>query len=222
MGPLADDAFLYLLHKYSPADCDQEHIDCVVDMCCSRTDRSDFLLGKSDVSPLSSLVKSAVCLAELGCDCIVMPCNTAHFWYAEILKAIPKNVVFPSMVKLCAASAFRKSKNIALLSTVGTRISRIYENEGLIPVKLPEWLEAEAIDAVKSIKSGEDYDISSLLYRVSEFSDGVILGCTELSRALVLGRVKIPEKLFVTDSLSVLARFAIERYYKKKIFVLYS
>ncbi len=226
MGPLADEAFISLLHSYAKCKRDCDYIPFLLDGNCLRPDRSDFICGKSHFSPLNSLLYSARLLVQADCDCIAMPCNTAHFWYSDIRKIIPPSIDFPSIVSLTVSACTKKSKTVLLLSTDGTRQSGIYERKckasGLELISIPEKIKALTKEIIFSVKSGKSPDISELLQECSAYTNSVILGCTELSHAIIKSSGKYCERLSITDSLSVLAKYVLERFYKRAFSIPYT
>ncbi len=219
MGPFADEAFISLLNSYSHAVCDNSHIPFLLDGNCLRPDRSDFICKKSGASPLNSLISSARMLVRQGCDCLVIPCNTAHFWYHNMKSRLPRCIDFPSIVSLSAEACAKKSKNTLLLSTEGTRLCGIYEREckskGVRLITAPKNINSMTNEIISSVKSGKKTDISTLLKESSAHCDSIILACTELSYALLENYSEQVQGLKITDSLSVLARYVIERFYKR-------
>ncbi len=217
MGPLADETFVQLLNSCTNGAGDASHISFMLDCNTTRPDRSEFLCQKSFLSPFESLKKSVDMLINCGCDMLAMPCNTAHFWYEELSKDLPTGVDFPSMPSLTAMTASRYSSSAAVLSTEGTRLCGIYSKEfasyGIKELRLPTDISCAASNAIYNIKYGKSIDPSNLLQLCSEHTDTVILGCTELSRAILNSSSPIPHGLTVIDSLSVLARYLGERYF---------
>ena len=76
---------------------------------------------------LKSLLRGCQLLKKSNCKFIVVPCNTAHFWYDDLKKRIklpiinmPKEV-FNHTLKKC-----KKNSSIGLLATEGTLKTGIY------------------------------------------------------------------------------------------------
>ncbi len=220
MGPLADESFIKLLNTCSSGGTDSSHIPFILDCNCARADRSTFLCGSSADSPFDSLKESIKNLLSFGCNALVMPCNTAHYWHKELKAYIPPSIPFPSMPVLTASSAAEKSSHAMLLSTEGTRLCGVYD-EYFEKFKIKSITPTDEIisltsNVIHDVKSGKAVCISSLLRLCSEHTDSVILGCTELSRALLESSEPIPHKLCITDSLSVLASFTSKWYFDRK------
>ncbi len=216
MGPLADETFIFLLHICANAKTDQDYIPFILDGNCSRPDRSAFLCKKSSESPFESLKSSTKMLVESGCDAIVMPCNTAHFWYEELKEIVPNEIYFPSMIELSLENCAKKCYEVMLLSTDGTRLCGIYSTLapkfGIKITHPPKHLAVMTSQLIASVKSGKNSNIAPLLTECKKYCKNVILGCTELSRAYL--NTKQSFGLCITDSLQILAQCIVSKFEK--------
>ena len=84
LGPAASVYFYRLITEHTKALRDQDHLDIVLMSKASIPDRTEFILGKSADSPLSSMIEGVRALTGAGADLIAIPCNTAHYFYDEI------------------------------------------------------------------------------------------------------------------------------------------
>ena len=111
VGPLATVYFMDMVISMTDAGSDQEHIDMLVSNHATIPDRTDYILGKSDRSPLDDMMDDAKMLEAAGCSFIVIPCNTAHYFFEDIEKAVAIPVVniiketIAEAVSLAAAGA---------------------------------------------------------------------------------------------------------------------
>lgn len=125
MGPeAAADLFLKIIHC-TDADCDQAHIPLLLDNNTAIPDRTAAILeGKP--SALPELIKSAKRLEAAGAQCLMMACNTAHYYYDGVQAAVgvPLLHMPRETAKAAAAAGYRKA---ALLATTGTIQSGVYE-----------------------------------------------------------------------------------------------
>ena len=70
---------------------------------------------------LKSLLKGCKLLEKNGCKFIVIPCNTAHYWYEDLQKKINIPIVnMPKEVFKFTKKNCKKSSKIGLLATEGT------------------------------------------------------------------------------------------------------
>ncbi|MBE6617934.1 MAG: amino acid racemase [Ruminococcaceae bacterium] len=214
LGPMSSAYFYELITEHTLASRDQDHIDIILSSHATTPDRTDFILGRSDESPLPAMVADAKSLEAYGASAIVIPCNTAHYFIEEVRNSV--NVPVPSIItetvlhiKKCG---FKKA---AILATEGTISSRSYQNEfdkyGMdysVPDKNGQAkLMSLIYDQVKKggIPSPEAlYEVTDPLFESG--CDCAILGCTELS---LIGRSMTGDERFI-DSLTVLASCAIK------------
>ena len=213
LGPMSSAYFYELVTEHTEASCDQEHIDIILSSRATTPDRTDYILGRSDKSPLPAMVEDARSLEAYGATAIVIPCNTAHYFIDEVRRSV--SVPMPSIItetvlhiKKCG---FKKA---AILATEGTVNSSSYQREfdehGLsymLPDERGQKLLMELIyDKVKRgiIPTPEElYAVTDPMFEAG--CDCAILGCTELS---LIGK-SIDDERFV-DSLMVLANCSIK------------
>jgi len=209
LGPLSGALFLSLVTSYTKASCDQSHIDVVMTSYASTPDRTAFILGKAEESPLPKMIEAGRALVSCGADVIAVPCNTAHFFYDALSASLP----VPIINIIYASAAFLKKSGIekaGILATEGTVASETYQRalkKAGIDFSVPDLSMQSLVNSLiyEKIKSGLDSDVSFLKdieeYFASRGCDCFILGCTELS--LIYN--KINSSLPCYDSLRILA-----------------
>ena len=233
VGPGATALLSTLLVDRTEADYDQAHINTLVFNDASLPDRTAFILGESDVSPLDPLVHHAQLLERCGCTHLALPCNTAHKWHEQIQAAV--SIPLINMIELTADACQRQGlTRVGVAATRGTLHTQVYhaalKTRGIEPIS-PDEAGAAVISALiyDKVKAGIQTTQTDLdeVYRAfmdvgegescgascdAEESaavgdhpacDGVILGCTELSLAFDQHRAA-PHGLTVIDSLSEL------------------
>lgn len=191
LGPLATTYFMNLVVKYTEASKDQDHIDMIVINQPSTPDRTSFILGESNEDPTETIVNNAKTLEKLGCDFIVMPCNTAHFIYDKIERAI--NIPFINIVKETVDYIFDHNqtvKKVGLMATKGTIKAKTYETE--LKARNSELFipgeneQLKIMDFIyNNIKKGEPVNMNEfnkiINYYYDNGCDFIIIGCTDLS-----------------------------------------
>lgn len=218
LGPMSS-AYLYkMITEHTKADCDQDHINIILNSRASTPDRTDYILGKSVESPLPYMVEDAKKLETYGADGIIIACNTAHYFLDEVRSAV--NVPVPSIiyetVDFLKKSGFKKT---GILATSGTISAGSYQDkcralgiEYYVPSPtMQDMLMHLIYDCVKCGKPASIEKFSVITDELkAQGCDSMILGCTELSvlaDELHLNNVKnIP---YVADSLEILACFSI-------------
>ena len=173
---------------------------------------------------LRSLLSGCKILERNKCKFIVMPCNTAHYWYDDLKKKIkipilsmPKEV-FIHTKKLC-----KKKSKIGLLGTEATLKTGIYgkyftKDYNLVtPDKI---LQKKNVNkAIKLVKMGKVKKAEKILrpavnYLVKKKCKKIILGCTELPVAIFAYKSfkKIKESKIFIDPNLLLAQVSMKKY----------
>lgn len=189
MGPLATVDLFGKIVNQTEANSDNDHIHILIDNNTSIPDRTSYILGKGK-NPIDEIVSSAIKLENMGADFLVMPCNTAHYFYNDIIKNI--SIPFLNMIDETAKYILNNNTNtkkVGLLSTTGTIQAKVYDNifeKYNIEVVKPETKYQQVImNLIYGIKKGEkkfDMDeIYTVLNHLKEKEvECIILGCTEL------------------------------------------
>lgn len=213
LGPLSSAYFYEMITEHTQASCDQEHIDIILSSRASTPDRTAYILGKSGNSPVPYMVEDARRLERYGADAIVIPCNTAHHFIAEVRKSVsvPVPSIIAETVSHIARCGYRRACILATEGTVGSASYQTALEAAGIEWRVPDARGQEIVsDIIYSDVKGGHVPTPDRLFSVAErlFDDGcdcAILGCTELS---VLKRQFSENKMYV-DSLEVLAAAAI-------------
>ena len=87
MGTLATLDFFRKVVSNTEAKCDSDHLHIVIENDSEIPDRTSFIQGMG-IDPTLHLVNAAKRLESIGADFLVMPCNTAHYFYNKIVKEI--------------------------------------------------------------------------------------------------------------------------------------
>ncbi len=216
MGPEATIDLFKKVLKLSPAKQDQDHFRIIIDNNPKIPDRTKAILHEGE-NPLPELISTAKNLVRAGADFIIMPCNTAHYFYNEIQKEISIPII--DMIKETAIyinQSYPEIEKIGLFATKGTYKTKLYQSsleemkiETLIPTEAEQ---NQIMEIIYQVKAGHDLDI--LKKKIIEIAktqikrggQGVITGCTELPLVLKNGDIEIP----VIDPTLVLAKKAIE------------
>ena len=214
MGPMATADLYRKIVSLTDAASDREHIHVLIDSNTSIPDRTAAILSRGE-DPLPELTKSARLLEQAGAEILMMPCNTAHFFYDGVCAATSLPVLH--MLRLTAKEIKKKGLGkVALLATDGTVktgiYARLFEENG-IPFLAPDEAGQKAVmDMIyKGVKAGvADYDCSAVRAALEEMAsrgaEAFVLGCTELPLAFADYHLDAPS----VDPTLVLARAAVE------------
>ena len=213
MGPLATADLFRKIILITDASCDQEHIPVLIDSNTRIPDRTAAILhGGAD--PLPEMTASARRLEAAGADLLIMPCNTAHYFYKEVAASVGIPVLH--MIRETADLVLAKSyQKVGLLATDGTCQAGVYQqifDEKGIEIVKPEGRHQQAVmeviyDGVK--KANLALDLTAFYETMDDlFARGaqvLILGCTELPVAFDFFHIDRP----AIDPTRVLAAAAV-------------
>ncbi|QCB93778.1 aspartate/glutamate racemase family protein [Cellulomonas shaoxiangyii] len=218
VGPAATVSFLDLVVRHTDAARDQDHVDLVVLQHASIPDRTAYILGDSPDDPGPVMAADARRLEALGVEFVVVPCNTAHHFTAEVAAAVTVPVLSIVDETVDEVAARPGTTRVGLLATSGTLASGVYQRaaqeRGLAVVE-PDADDQRVVMGIiyDQVKAGRPADVPALRAVADRLAargaDVVVLGCTELS-VVALEHGLLAEPLFV-DSLDVLARRTVVR-----------
>ena len=220
MGPLATADLFRKIVMMTEAECDQDHIRIIVDSNTEIPDRTAFIVSEGE-DPSPYMIKSAQLLEKAGADCLIMPCNTAHYFYDLIKSKI--NIPFLNMLEETAKELkkdYTNAKSVGLLATTGTTntgiYSKIFSRYNINVVKPDLHYQQYVTELIYNIKKGiYDFDLSNfqktLEVMKNDKAEVFLLGCTEIPIAFDI--FKLNENII--DPTTVIAKSAIKFLDKK-------
>ena len=211
LGPLATAKFMELLNERINDD----NIEIVIINDPTTPDRTTYILDNTKDNPIYKILDMVKKLEEANCSVIVMPCNTASYFYKEIQinTKIPFINIVEETVKYLSNHNIKK---IGLLATCGTVKSKIYENllnNYHIECVIPNQNEQEIISKViyDGVKSNKDIDLTEFFNiankLLNEGCEKIIFVCTELSALRKMKNIYQDEFL---DAMEILADSTIK------------
>ena len=213
LGPKATTYFMNLVIDNTVSSSDQDNVDMLVCQYSSIPDRTSYIVGNSSESPVPKMIDCAKLLEKEGCKYIVIPCNTASYFFDEIQNNV--NVEVINILKETSNVALNSNcTKIGLMATDGTICSKAYHkfiNEDMLFIpsdEIQKKIMAIIYDKIKKnvmISKEEFHEIID--YFKQNGCDKIILGCTELSVAYK--NLELNDDMII-DSLTVLARKTVE------------
>jgi len=179
---------------------------------------------KKYLAVLKSLITGCRVLKKSKCKFIVIPCNTAHYWYDDLLSKVRLPIInMPKEVYNHALKICKKKSFIGLLATEGTINTGIYnkffdkEFELLYPsLNLQKNSVNKAIKFVKmgNVKAASKIIKPAINYLIKKRCKKIILGCTELPIAIFAFKSfkKIKTSKIFLDPNLILANAAVRKY----------
>ena len=173
---------------------------------------------------LKSLIDGCILLQKSKCKFIVIPCNTAHYWFESLQKKIKIPIIsMPREVYLHAKKNCKKNCKIGILATEGTLKTGVYNKyfkEKFFLINPKKSLQVSSVNkAIKLVKMGKIKEAEKAIkpainYLIKSRCEKIILGCTELPIAIFafksFKKIKF-SKTFLDPNL-ILAHSAMKKY----------
>ncbi|MEQ1519399.1 MAG: amino acid racemase [Usitatibacteraceae bacterium] len=217
MGPLATADFFTKLLAATPARGDADHIPTLIFSNPRIPPRPPAILGNGE-SPLPALLAARDKLIAGGATFLAMPCNTAHFWYADLVAdcAVPFiSIVDASCSEIGTYANY--GDTVGVIGTDATLATKLYDEKlsamGYVPHKPEERAMREVVlPAIELVKVGKTIEGGRLLEGAIEqlLAGGakmVVLACTETPMAL--DAIASPLRKHCVDTTDALARACV-------------
>ncbi len=143
---------------------------------------------------LKSLLKGCKLLEKNKCKFIVIPCNTAHYWFDDLQNKINIPIInMPKEVFKFTKKKCKKNSKVGLLATEGTLKTGVYKkffNKDYQLIEPSEKIQKLSVNkAIKLVKMG---NVKAAAKAIKPAIDSlikmkckkIILGCTELPIAI--------------------------------------
>ena len=179
---------------------------------------------KKYTNGLKELVAGCKMLQKNKCKFIVMPCNTAHYWHADIQRKINIPLIsMPKEVYNYTSKTCKKNSKIGILCTEATLKTKIYNNyfdKNFQLISPSKNIQKKSVNkAIKLVKMGRVKDAEKVLkqavnYLIKIKCKKIILGCTELPIAIFAYKSfkKIRESKIFIDPNLLLAEICMKKY----------
>lgn len=209
LGPMSTFYFCELLTTHTKAESDSDHIDMLISSRATTPDRTAFIIGKSNENPLPVMREEAMRLVLSGASQIVIPCNTAHYFFDQLQETCPIPIlnIASEAVRYLHDSGIRKFGLLATEGTVSSGTYCRYSDPYGMDCITPDEDGQKTITSViyDYVKQNRQPDTSVILpvirNLIDQGSEAIVLGCTELS----VIRGLLPKELPICDSLEILA-----------------
>lgn len=191
LGGMGTYATIHLFEQYAElfkAKKEWDRPRIVIDNRCTMPSRVRAFLFNENVDLLvEQMSESMNGLLSMGCNRIILACNTSHLFLPEIYKRYPnlKNSVVDIIEKCVGYVASRGISSVYLLGSEGTIESKVYERafeeEGIkcdVPSKEDYCILRDCIEAVKTNEYNNG--IKNKFLKLVNSRGCCVLGCTEL------------------------------------------
>lgn len=203
MGPLAGLRFSTLLTELNSVEKEQDHLKFILYNNPSIPDRTSAILSNDTDKILNGLYTGVETLIRAGATCIVITCNTAHYFLDVLIKKY-KNIEFLDIIQLTAdyININFGTISVGLISTSGTVLTGLYQRyfkNLIIPDKIQQ---NKIMSAIHNIKLGNHPAAKTVLLEskrdlIDSGAEIIVLGCTELPLIIELNS-KTLDPLLIT------------------------
>ena len=217
MGPLATVDFLRKLIEETPAARDEDHIPVIAWSVPQIPSRPPAITSNGE-SPLPAMLAGLRTLKTAGAVAIAIPCNTAHYWYDDLVREGGLPIIHIADAALAELASRRVTgKTIGLIATTGTLAAGFFQQRLAVRgyhhvINTDADIEALVLPAIAHVKRNElDAAAALLAIAVGKLIDAgaatVILGCTETP--VVLDRLPPASAALCIDATRALAKAGV-------------
>lgn len=211
-GPYAATSFIHRLLTLTNAKKENEQFPIIAYYNTQIPSRTRALLY-GEASPAPKLVETIKVLRDASADLVVVPCNSGHGWYREVVEQI--DVEWLNMIEVTAAAVKQRGIERALvLSAYVPTTLRLYDEYLANTLYLKKNELGRMYQLIEGLKIQEDRPFKDELWKIvrpyRSVADGVILACTELSM-LFNGTEDMFGCFKLVDSTHEYAKICVER-----------
>jgi len=200
MGPAATADLFAKLIAATDAKTDQDHFRILIDNNPRIPNRNDALAGRGP-SPGPRLAEGARTLERAGADFLVIACNTAHAFQAEIEDAV--SIPLISMIDATVDAALEKGgERFGVLAADGCRRAQLYdrafETRGAHSLMLDADTQVEFMELIFKVKAGNTgADVRRRMEQMATSlnargAQAIVAACTEVPLVLSSDALAIP------------------------------
>ncbi|MEH6628981.1 MAG: amino acid racemase [Motiliproteus sp.] len=192
MGPEATVDLMSRVIASTPARDDVDHIRMIVDNNPKVPSRIKALIEKTGESPGPCMAEMGKRLQAHGADFLVIPCNTAHHYYREVVEAVDVPVL--NMIELTAdrickeQPGIKKAGVLASTAVLNIRLYHGYFSDRGVQTLFPTAdVQDDLMSLIRKVKAGQqDEEVISHFKLAAENlkdqgAECLIIACTELS-----------------------------------------
>ena len=217
MGPEATVDMMSRVIRATPAKDDIDHIRMLVDNNPKIPSRIKAVIEGTGESPAPCMIKMAQNLVAWGADFLVIPCNTAHYYYNAVQAAVDVPVL--NMIDLTVAAITMENPEVrrpGLLASTAVLMTGLYKKrfaeKGLDLVTPSDSVQEKVMTAIRQIKTGNfgSREIKAANGAAQDLiasgADVLIVACTELS--IISSAFKSSVRLY--DTSQILAEAVVQ------------
>lgn len=199
----------------TPAQDDKDHIRCIVNNNPKVPSRIKAITEGTGQNPAPEMIDMALRLEKWGADFLVMPCNTAHYYYEDICRAV--NIPVANIIELTVEAVLKQMpeiKKVGVIASTAIIITGLYNksfaNRQVEVVYPPDSAQENILCVIKNIKTKTQNQTDSkhmqeaISHLESNGVQAIVIACTELS--IIETKTRIP----VFDAADILTKYIIQ------------
>lgn len=191
LGGMGTYATINLFQQYAktfPAEKEWERPRIVIDNRCTMPSRvRAFIYGENKELLVNQMSDSISHLMDMGCNKIILACNTSHLFLPDIYRRISGlESILINIIDSCVNAVVKDNvQQVLLLGSEGTIDSQIYQRklwEKNIICIVPDSTQYSQIrECIEAVKRNEySQRVKEIFLNLVKDSNACILGCTEL------------------------------------------
>jgi aspartate racemase len=177
MGPRATAYFFGEVLNYTEAEKDWDHLRIIIDNNVDVPSRTRAILYNEE-SPVEAMRAACIDLMNIGCDYIAVPCNSAHYFFDDVVRG--GEIPWVNMLEVISEE-LKRFESVLILGGYVTVTRKIYDRYLDNTVYLPD--NSIVYDIIEDTKKnnanfGRLFNLYDAINKLNV--DCVLLGCTEL------------------------------------------
>ena len=184
MGPYATNYFLKRILDLTPVELDKDHFHTIIDNNVKIPSRTR-AVKYNEQSPVDEIVHSINNLGKIGCSFVMLPCNSAHYFYDEVSEKI--EIPWLNMIDIVSRRIFDLSYSKPLILggyiTTQQKVYSRYLPESVYLSESENRMIESIIETIKiknSLDKNSEKNIKNIIKNYDYLIDSILLGCTEL------------------------------------------
>ena len=184
MGPYATNYFLKRILDLTPVEVDKDHFHTIIDNNVKIPSRTR-AVKYNEQSPVDEIVHSINNLGKIGCSFVMLPCNSAHYFYDEVSEEI--EIPWLNMIDIVSRRIFDLSYSKPLILggyiTTQKKVYSRYLPESVYLSESENRIIESIIETIKiknSLDKNYEKTIKNIIKNYDDLIDSILLGCTEL------------------------------------------
>ena len=184
MGPYATNFFLKRILDLTPVELDKDHFHTIIDNNVKIPSRTR-AVKYNEKSPVNDIVRSINNLGKIGCNFVMLPCNSVHYFYDIVSKKI--EIPWLNMIEIVSnkilALSYCKPLILGGYITTQKKVYSRYIPESVYLSESENRTIESIIEKIKiknSLDKNSEKTIKNIVKNYDDSIDSLLLACTEL------------------------------------------